>query len=390
MVGIINVFSDNNIGDFAIVMTRIKLESKKIKLFSVYNSFQGKFTTQHRKFSNFQIHSNPYGELGIDFENKLIRYFSKVFHFGILIFRFILEFYFYKVFNLKTSFIKQLEICDKVYYKGGSVFESNGTIANIISLIRSYFLIKIISSTGAYIIFDPQSYGPFRGVLSHIYFSKIINKADEIHCREAISYRYINMYFPTLNTILSPDIVFKYPLKKFKIKKTNSLGLTLVSTDRLNNDLYISVIKKLIILYLDLLKINHVTIIRQVDLSDFDGKEIKLEDYFISFLRSKKIGFTVIKNIDSVESAVKIYSQLDFLIATRLHSSILAFLASTPFLCIEYQGFKARGTFQLLGFPLRVFKLQNLSTKFNNEKAIFESLIQNSDITNYLIANEKI
>jgi len=54
---------------------------------------------------------------------------------------------------------------------------------------------------------------------------------------------------------------------------------------------------------------------------------------------------------DDVEAAIDAYSELEFLIATRLHSAILASCAGIPFVVYEYIGGKARGAVADLGLP---------------------------------------
>ncbi len=52
-----------------------------------------------------------------------------------------------------------------------------------------------------------------------------------------------------------------------------------------------------------------------------------------------------------VEQALRRYGQLDFLIATRLHSALLASCVTVPFVVYEYIGAKARGVIRDLGLP---------------------------------------
>lgn len=52
-----------------------------------------------------------------------------------------------------------------------------------------------------------------------------------------------------------------------------------------------------------------------------------------------------------VERALGRYGELDFLIATRLHSALLASCAMVPFVVYEYIGAKARGVIRDLGLP---------------------------------------
>ncbi|MGN6869084.1 MAG: polysaccharide pyruvyl transferase family protein [Solirubrobacteraceae bacterium] len=52
-----------------------------------------------------------------------------------------------------------------------------------------------------------------------------------------------------------------------------------------------------------------------------------------------------------VEQALRRYGELDFLIATRLHSALLASCVTIPFVVYEYIGAKARGVIRDLGLP---------------------------------------
>jgi polysaccharide pyruvyl transferase WcaK-like protein len=48
---------------------------------------------------------------------------------------------------------------------------------------------------------------------------------------------------------------------------------------------------------------------------------------------------------------LRVYRSLDFLLATRMHSAVLAACAETPFSVFGYVGGKARGLIDDLGLP---------------------------------------
>jgi polysaccharide pyruvyl transferase WcaK-like protein len=52
-----------------------------------------------------------------------------------------------------------------------------------------------------------------------------------------------------------------------------------------------------------------------------------------------------------LDAALAVYASIDFLVATRLHSAILASCVGTPFLVFEYIGGKAHGVVDDLGLP---------------------------------------
>jgi polysaccharide pyruvyl transferase WcaK-like protein len=54
---------------------------------------------------------------------------------------------------------------------------------------------------------------------------------------------------------------------------------------------------------------------------------------------------------DDVGTALRQYAELDFLVATRLHSAILASCVQVPFVVYEYIGAKAQGAVRDLGLP---------------------------------------
>ena len=384
-VGILYVYSDKNLGDFAIVKSRINsLKESEIHLFSTYNKFQKKFINHSLKFREhgFIMYSNFFGELGLDYRNRIIKNISKIIHFLCLIP--------YSIFlrtliqiNIKsTPYLKKLNSIDEFYFKGGSIFESNGSVVQLVSLIRCYFLLSIINKLGKPIYFDPQSFGPFNSNKSSFLFKKIAQIPKLIYCREKVSYRYLKMFFKLRNIKIKPDIVFDYEADiQFNVKPIKSIGLTLVNSN-LNRELYISNIKRLTLFYTNYLNINNVKIIRQVDLNDFDNSEEKMELMLINDKDLCDIKFEVIKNINSLDNAFRIYKSLNFLIGSRLHSTIFSALTYTPFINIEYQGFKSRGTFELFNLSNRVFTLKKIDKIFNKKlhSEKFKILIDNSDL----------
>ena len=87
-VGILYVYSDKNLVDFAIVKSRINsLKESEIHLFSTYNKFQKKIINHSLKFREhgFNMYSNFFGELGLDYRNRIIKNISTIIHFLCLI-----------------------------------------------------------------------------------------------------------------------------------------------------------------------------------------------------------------------------------------------------------------------------------------------------------------
>jgi len=390
--GILYVYSDKNLGDFAIVQSRINLlKESEIYLFSTYNKFQKKFTNHSLKFreNDFTIYSNIFGELGLDYKNRIIKNISKIIHFLFLI----PYFFFLRILirlNIKSvPLLKKLNNIDEFYFKGGSIFESNGSIIQLISLIRCYFLLSLINKLEKPIYFDPQSFGPFKSKNSSFLFKKIAEIPELIYCREKISYKYLQIFFKLKNIKLKSDIVFDYEADiKFNNKSVKSIGLTLVDSN-LDRDLYILNVKRLILFYTNFLNINDVKIIRQVDLNDIDNTEEKMELTLVNDKDLCSLNFEIIKNVDSLDDAFRIYKSLKFLIGTRLHSTIFSSLTKTPFINIEYQGFKSRGTYELLNLSNRVFTLKKIDKLFNEKKLEELELLTNAeDIKNEI--NSKV
>ena len=131
-------------------------------------------------------------------------------------------------------------------------------------------------------------------------------------------------------------------------------------------------------------------IIRQVDLNKYDSSEMLMETEIINFFKGE-INFEVKKDFNSIEDIYKTYKSLRFLIGSRLHSTIISFLAKTPFISIEYQGFKARGTYSLLNLNYRVFSINTLSEFINykeNKFTQYMKILESSEDLS-LTKNEK-
>ena len=392
-VGILYVYSDKNLGDYAIVKTRINLlKESEIYLFSTYNRFQKKFINHSLKFreSGFNIYPNIFGELGLDNKSKIIKNLSKIIHFLWLIpyYIFLRIIIFFKIKSL--PFLKKLDNIDEFYFKGGSIFESNGSISQSVSLVRCFLLLSLINKLGKPIYFDPQSFGPFKSRSSSLIFKKIAIIPKLIFCRERISYRYLQIFFKLKNIKLKPDIVFDYKTTiKIKNQYEDAIGLTLVASN-LNRGIYMSNIKKLIIFYTNILKISKVKIIRQVDMNDFDDSEEKIETSIIKDKDLCELKFEIVKNLNSLDDAFKVYNSLNFLIGSRLHSTIFSSLCYKPFINIEYQGFKSRGTYELLGLSERVFKIDTLDNIFkkNHTKSLVK-LLSSDDLLKSIKSNVK-
>ena len=124
---------------------------------------------------------------------------------------------------------------------------------------------------------DPQSFGPFRGLLSSFFFQKILDKVDEVHCREKISYRYLQKYFLVKKLELKPDIVFHYKIpQRLSSSKREKIGVTIVSS-RLNQNNYLNVLFELIEKTSFYFKTKKFVIIRQVDINQYNQSELIIE-----------------------------------------------------------------------------------------------------------------
>ena len=290
---------------------------------------------------------------------------------------------------------------DLIVSIGGSYLMSYSKgLSNTYRVIQIMFPLIIATLFKRKCIILGASIGPIEGTLSRWIVKVVLNKSRALYVRERFSLEYVSALGIKAPTKVIPDIAFMLT-KPYEYEKDH----TEADLDIINNNKYkVGVTVRNWVFP----GFNSADKVRKQD--DYYQKMALFLDYII-----RDIGVTVylipqatgptpieddrIANLElynrmaQKESVIivqkdfspwrlkDIYKKMDFLIATRLHSIILAI--PVPFLAIAYMGKKTYGTLELLGLSnyavdISDFTLESLKDKFinawNNREKIRENL----------------
>lgn len=252
------------------------------------------------------------------------------------------------------------------------------------SLYEPYFLFKELFHICLAIVMKKplallgQSIWPSINPLSRKLVKWVLDKSILVTLREEVSYDYIKQLGVDESKVyVLPDLSFwlynkgKAQLKPYPRNRVKPvIGFTFVDWQaggRSERDNYISVMADFI-RYVTNVHNCKVIIVSQVVYPPQDSREIA--QLIATKSRCKDIEF--IWGDFSLKELFELYSQLDFVIATPLHSGIFSLCVGTPAIMIAYDGGpKHVGTMKMLEMqdcvlPYENLSLQHLIDLFNN------------------------
>lgn len=131
-----------------------------------------------------------------------------------------------------------------------------------------------------------------------------------------------------------------------------------------------------------------------INRSQFGDEDLKLAKKIYAELDSdlKDCVQLIEGNFESIDLA-KTYGQMDFFIATRLHSSIFSVNQNVPIVNISYHGTKSEGTFELLNYSENVIRITEITPDLLISKSVeviksLELIAKKLDISMKKIKND--
>ena len=357
---LINCYSDNNKGDLGIILSTIHLlkeydSSAEVSAISTYNHDDPAFMTDHvilRKYTH--VYPSIFGELNIGRRKDAFSKIARLTWDSIrLLFIIICKSKLFLSRNERLS-LKKIEESDFVVSKGGSFLCNEKTFRTKIALIRFFFLFWIIFRLfpNKKVVILCQSLGPVYGSISTRIMNFVLRKCDKIVLREDVCVgQYPNIVIPEEKKYCLNDIAFHLPAELLNDSVINrrdgriKVGVTMKTMSVERNaefqQMMIESLEYIISKYnADLYIYPHVTKDDDVDASFRVYRRIN-DKY-------KEHIFLLTNNYTSGQLK-SLYAQMDFFIASRLHSSIFAIGEGIPSIVIAYHGTKAQGVFANYG-----------------------------------------
>jgi colanic acid/amylovoran biosynthesis protein len=271
------------------------------------------------------------------------------------------------------EFVRNIKEADLIVGTGGGYIIANNSTHDWITLILTLLEFWFAKRLGKKVILEAMSIGPLQGGLQKKLCSRVLNKLDEIHIREMISYNFVkSIGIETRLLKKSVDLAFffapktKTAMKNYLMKRgvfftKPVLGVTVKKCFPLDDPRQIKyeeaiagfVNKILQEKDMKVVFIPHVTAKAQNDDDRMIIQRIKPKLVF----KEKVI---LLMDEYSYRDIKGIYENLNWLIGTRMHSVIFALTAQVPVIAIAYEP-KTLGIMKTLHLEKQVLQSENIT-----------------------------
>ncbi len=279
-----------------------------------------------------------------------------------------------------NTFLLKLKKSNLVIGTGGGYLVGDKSINTYITLIlhlHVFLLAKILRKP---VCLYSQSIGSFKSKLQEWYVSYILNFTQAILVREDISMSYLKKIGVKPNIIyrsVDAAFLFKSTIKFSSLMLFNRFGINtkktvvMITVKRLKEPIY-SYYLKSIQLFIEKLLLNNniqVVLVPQCTSTLHNDDDSKVINTLINKLKSPD-KVIVIKEELSTYEIKSLYESANYLVATRMHSAILALTGYVPTIAIAYEN-KTIGIMKDLNLsewviPINQVSLDTLDYTFNN------------------------
>ncbi|MEO6981440.1 MAG: polysaccharide pyruvyl transferase family protein [Mucilaginibacter sp.] len=379
-ITLIHCYSDFNKGDLGIILSTIdKIKELspgcQIDGVSTYDSGHTQFANDHKILRQYlnTIYPCIFGLLyfkigGKEYNSgplKLLKFILSIIRLGPLLvlptskglLKLLLKKEEYNTFhNLLSS--------DLIVSKGGSFLCNENNFRSKTAFFRLVYINLLLKKYNKKYIILGQSLGPVYGTNSRKIFNRVLEGADKVFLREKLcleKYPYIDK--KNISEIIVNDVAFT--LKHSTIVENSifdapglKIGLTVKFPAE--NGPYNEMMLNTIIHFIE--KYNAIFIVYPQVTVDRDIEKAK-ELYYLLDDRYKS-NFNVFSNNYTPFELRYMYSKMDLLVGTRLHSTIFNTSAGCPSINIEYHGTKSLGIYQELGLAELVITKENFNSTY--------------------------
>ena len=265
------------------------------------------------------------------------------------------------------EFLEALDSASRVICKGGSYLFSRGTMRDNIFLCRMLFPMILVSRSRVPFVVLGISVGPIRNALFRALTRRVLSGAEFVGAREELSEDYLRnvLHLPPEKLIRIPDLAFYGgDISGTVVIDGPAFGVTpLAWKDVINKDpqrVHRNYVRTIIRCSMDHIEKGRRCVLIAHSLDDLPIVAF-IEDALVEAGHREQL---VTVRGDLTTSELRgVYKQLDFLIATRLHSVILAATVGTPSVAIAYEVHKAFGIMRDLGMEQFTCELNSCDTQ---------------------------
>ncbi|MGJ0494637.1 polysaccharide pyruvyl transferase family protein [Aliarcobacter cryaerophilus] len=375
---ITHCYTDKNKGDAAIIIATTQLikeidNNADISFISTYGSKDYRVEKEHELIKNYgnrilpSIFGEPLPLFGIKNDKlRIISFFLDLIKSMLLLISSNDKFIKLFLNKKERESFKFFYLADVIISKGGSYLcTENTSLRQTFSLIRMLYPFILAKRYKKKIVIFSQSLGPVEGRINGWLFKKILSNIDSIFLRESLcfdKYKIVKDVCKKVDFKIIPDSAFFLKNEKSEnipldidISKYN-IGYTIVDHDfkyiddeiekSKKRENYIQSIRESIKYFIDNFNaIIHIFPQVLVDISHTGHNDMKIsKEISDSFIGTKYENCIYFYNKDFSPIQLRnLYSQMEFLIGTRLHSVIFTLSTETPAINISYHGTKSLG-----------------------------------------------
>lgn len=410
---ITHCYTDKNKGDAAITIATTQLirevdPDADISFISTYGTKDERVEKEHELIGNYgsrvlpALFGEPIALLGIKNDKlRIISFFIDLVKFTLLLVS--QNNLFIKLFLNKKEIesFKFFSSADVLIAKGGSyLYTENSSLRQSFSLIRMLYPFILAKRYKKKIVIFSQSLGPVEGRFNQWVFKKVLSNIDSIFLRESLcldKYKIVKDVCQNVGCKIIPDSAFflksdekeNLPID-IDITKYN-IGYTIVDHDfkyiknykekeNKKENYKRSIIESMKYCINNYNAIVHIFPQVSVNLSHTGHNDMRIsKEISDSFIDTKYENSIYFYNQEWSPTQLRtLYSQMEFLIGTRLHSVIFTLSTETPAINIAYHGTKSLGILRsITNYEEYVIDINTIEPKRLLE--VIEKLVENKE-----------
>lgn len=260
--------------------------------------------------------------------------------------------------RLQYEALEALRQADLVIAKGGQyLYNDQGGLRGILYLWRMSRLITIAHQVDNPPVLLGHSIGPIAGRLPRVMLRKALRRTAVVVVRERLSEKFVRQLDASINVHLAPDLAFFVrPSRSLPQAASGqgSVGVTVVnwSFPGRDRDVYRQRYETALVEALQATYARHglqVLLIPQVVVRHDAESDVDVLQRVQERLEALRVPTVLVTEDLAPDELAALYGRCEVLLATRLHSSILAAVGGTPSVLISYQGPKSQGIAKMLG-----------------------------------------
>lgn len=386
-------WSEQNTGDYAIensIMNVIEDASEESVNFKFYSLFDRK-DRRLLEHNSLKLQKPNVGLIPSFWGTPPIQYsqWRKVIYILFCFIQFLCIRFFLIFGILIDKRLQKFKAADLVVVKGGTFIYTVPGLRGVIFGLRILFPIMLAVSMKRKIIIAPHSFGPFQNKWIDPLIFKYLKKLDHVYCRENESVDILKKHGVQKCSFL-PDMAFyNVGFEKKKTSSTIKIGITarpLKFLIKEQNNTYRNYISALVD-YMEKTKNrfprSSFFLIPQVIGPDpREDDTISLDEIYQSLNPSTQKDTEILEGkLREPKELIEIYSQLDLLVGTRMHSVIFGLLSAVKPIAVSYLGPKHSGIMKSFNLEEYVTDIRNIKSSYLFDKT---QKLLNTDISSNL------